>query len=442
MSRSTVSTTYAVEGSEPSPVCELAATLERRISQNPVDGNILLGVCGPPKSPVQLTKALSHMPARSGVAGLLTHQRLHMVSSVRDLHMPSPAGIAVARQIDLMLREGYRNRRPTQATSWQTVYALSSPSPAGPQTHIPQLPAAPLAAAVIGVSGVGKTAAIERALSLYPQCVEHERFPHMVGRHKQLVWLKVEVPESGKAIDLARSLSLATDAALGTDNFMQDAFIRNVRGSVLLNLWLRRVVAHFPGLISLDEIQNLFKIETLSQRANGRKGNQRPKLRIVDDEALKFILTLINVAKFPVLVSGTPDAMAIFETRMSTSQRLTIEGLIRFPHATSPENGYFKDVLIPALLQYQWLDQKLACTPALLEVMHKYTAGLPRLCVNLWVQAQRLALEKNATVLDLRHLEQVAGTTMAPARAAVDALLSGDPRRMLQYEDMRPDFDQ
>lgn len=406
------------------------------------NGNILLEVCGQPKSPSQIAKVLSSLPERPLIEGLLPHERLHLVSRVRDLHLPSPAGIAVARQIDLMLREGYRNREPNRAASWQSIYALCPPNDLGKQTHVPQLPAAPLAASVIGVSGVGKTAAIERALSLYPQCVEHDRFPHMAGKHRQLVWLKVEVPESGKAADLARSLALATDAALGTNHFMEDAFLRNTRGSVLLNLWLRRVVAHFPGIISLDEIQNLFKIATLSQRTAGRQGAARPQLRIVDDEALKFILTLINVARIPILASGTPDSMAIFETRMSTSQRLTIEGLIRFDHATSSNDGYFKDVLMPALLKYQWLDQKIQCTPALLEVMHRYTAGLPRLCVNLWVQAQRLALDKSASVLEVKHIDTVAATTMAPVRAAVEALLSGDPRRIRQYEDLRPDFNQ
>lgn len=393
----------------------LASDLKPRIddTQAAGDGNILLGVCGAPRSSAQLAKTLSHLPARASIEGLQPFERLHMVSSVRDLHMPSPTGIAVARQIDLMLREGYRHREPNRATSWQSIYALSSPAAMGQPMGGSPCPAAAVAASAIGVSGVGKTSAIERALSLYPQCVEHARFPHMAGKHQQLVWLKAEVPESGKAVDLARSLALATDAALGTRYFMEDAFLRNARGSVLLSLWLRRVVAHFPGIIVLDEIQNLFKIATLSQRTGGRKAGARPQLRIVDDEALKFILTLINVARIPILVSGTPDAMAIFETRMSTSQRLTIEGLIRFNHAASPNDDYFKEILLPTLLRYQWLDQKVQNTPALLQTMHRYTAGLPRLCVNIWVQAQRLALEKNAKVLEIRHLDQVAATTMA-----------------------------
>jgi hypothetical protein len=297
--------------------------------------------------------------------------------------------------------------------------------------------APPLAAAAIGVSGIGKTAAIERALALYPQCVEHETFPHLIGQHRQLVWLKVEVPESGKASDLAHRLSRATDLALGTEHSKSEKhFATQRRASLLLAPWLRRITGHFLGILVLDEIQNLFKIETLAERRSARATGHRPELRIVDDEALKFILTLINVAKLPIMISGTPDAMAVFETRMSTSQRLTTEGLIHFDHASRAHNDYFRNVLVPALFRYQWLDHPAQCADEWIDTLYRYTAGLPRLCVNMWVQAQRLALERNAKALEVKHLDLVAKTSMAPVRPAVAALLSADPRLLFQYADL------
>jgi hypothetical protein len=395
---------------------------------------------GKPRSAGELARALSYLPPKIDVAGLAHHERLHLVSAVRDLHLPSPAGVAVARQIDLMLREGYRHRSPNSAKGWQSIYALSSPSLAEQIKLAPAMIGSPLAAAVMGVSGVGKTSAIERALALYPQCVEHDSFPQMARGHKQLVWLKVEVPGSGKALDLGRALWLATDIALGTDYSAQKPVADAKSGTVLLNLWLRRVACHYLGIMSLDEIQNLFKIGTLAQRKSTKAATQRPQLRIVDDEALKFILTLINVAKIPIMVSGTHDAMEIFETRMSTSQRLTIEGLIRFEHARTPEDDYFRDILMPALFQYQFLDHKVNCSPQWQAHMHGFTAGLPRLCVNLWIQSQRLALERNARCIDFRHVDHVMATTMSPGMKGIDALLSGDPRRYAQYEDLRLDF--
>lgn len=401
--------------------------------------NLLLDALAHPRSAADLAGALSYLPPRAETVGLANHERLHLVSAVRDLHLPSPAGIAVARQIDLMLREGYRHRSPTSPKAWRAIYALSSPNTPTLVGHVPAQ-GSPLAAAVVGVSGVGKTASIERALSLYPQCVLHDSFPQMASVHKQLVWLKVEVPGSGKSLDLARALWMATDVALGTDYSTQKPVADAKSGSVLLNLWLRRVASHFLGFLSLDEVQNLFKISTLAQRKTAKAAAERPQLRIVDDEALKFILTMINVAKIPIMVSGTHDAMEIFETRMSTSQRLTIEGLLRFEHARSSADGYFRDILMPALFQYQWLDAKVSCTPEWREIIHRYTAGLPRLCVNLWIQAQRLALERDSKKIEPRHVEHVMATTMSPSLKGVEALLSGDIRRYAQYEDLRHDF--
>lgn len=403
-------------------------------------GNLLMEALGKPRSNGELARALSYLPPKIDVSGLAHHERLHLVSVVRDLHLPSPAGVAVARQIDLMLREGYRHRSPTSAKGWQSIYSLSSPSLADQITMAPAMVGSPLAAAVVGVSGVGKTASIEKALTLYPQCVEHDSFPQMARGHKQLVWLKVEVPGTGKALDLARELWTATDIALGTDYSAQKPVTTAKSGTVLLNLWLRRVACHYLGFMSLDEIQNLFNIGTLAQRRSAKAATQRPRVRIVDDEALKFILTLINVAKIPIMVSGTHDAMEIFETRMSTSQRLTIEGLIRFEHAQTPDDDYFHNILLPAFFQHQFLDQKASCSPQWRALMHRYTAGLPRLCANLWIHSQRLALNSNAKCIDFRHVEQVMATTMSPCIRGVDALLSDDPRRYAQYEDLRHDF--
>jgi hypothetical protein len=403
-------------------------------------GNLLIEALGKPKSLVELTSALSYWPPKIDVSGLADFERLHLVSTIRDLHLPSPGGISVARQIDLMLREGYRHRSPTGAKGWQSIYALSSPNLADQMKLAPAMIGSPLAAAAVGVSGVGKTASIERALSLYPQCVEHDSFPQMSREHKQLVWLKVEVPGSGKAIDLARALWLATDIALESDYSSEKSVADAKSGMVLLNLWLRRVACHYLGILALDEIQNLFKIGTLAQRKSSKTATQKPLLRIVDDEALKFILTLINVAKIPIMVSGTHDAMEIFETRLSTSQRLTIEGLIRFDHAHSSEQDYFRDILLPALFQYQFLDHKATCSPQWRLAIYRYTAGLPRLCVNLWIHSQRLALERGVKMVTIKHVDHVMATTMSPSMKGVDALLSRDPRRYAKYEDLRHDF--
>jgi hypothetical protein len=132
--------------------------------------------------------------------------------------------------------------------------------------------------------------------------------------------------------------------------------------------------------------------------------------------------------------------MEIFETRMSTGQRLTIEGLTRFEHARTPEDEYFRDILLPALFKYQFLDHRSECCSRWEKLMHKYTAGLPRLCVNLWIQSQRLALERGAKHIDFKHAEHVMTTSMSPCMKGVDALLSDDPRRYAQFEDLRHGF--
>ena len=121
-----------------------------------------------------------------------------------------------------------------------------------------------LAAAVVGHSGVGKTEAILRALNRYPkQVIVHEKFPRLEGSHPQVVWISVDVPASGKAIDLARNLMVAWDAALHRAIPDREARFLDIPatrdGARLLDEWRQVAISHFLGVLHLDEVQNFFK---------------------------------------------------------------------------------------------------------------------------------------------------------------------------------------
>jgi hypothetical protein len=299
-----------------------------------------------------------------------------------------------------------------------------------------------LAATVVGVSGAGKSTALERALHLTPQVVVHERFPNLSGPVKQLLWLKADVPGSGKLKELVAAWAWAADSVLGTN--YADLILRGRErsGALVAQDWIARMACHFPGVLVLDEIQNLFKIETKSVRRSADRRHEKPLLRIVDDEALKFVLTLTNANKFPLIVCGTPDGLRAFGTRMSTSQRLITGGLHHFRHATTADDDFLRKRLLPRLFDYQWLPNRLVLEDGVAALIHSFTAGLPRICAALWVHAHRRALAVNAKGLGIDHLKYAAAHTLAPLQPAVQALLSGDPAKMAMYEDLiGPDLD-
>jgi hypothetical protein len=396
------------------------------------EDNPLIEACGPILDRTQLARHLLHLPeipppGADRPAYLLEHDLL----GIWRMHVPSPAGIEVAQTLDCMIRQGYVHRRPRSAATNRLLHGL--PAIGGEHAAIQ------LAAAVGGVSGVGKSEALWRALSVRPQMTVHAQFPGMRGPLAQLLWLKVDVPESGSLSDLAETLFRALDEVLGTD-YWQTVRKGRIRSGVYLAAeWLAKVRIHFLGILVIDEVQNLFKVATKARRTAAlRGGHERPELGVADDQALKFILTLTNTSKIPVAVAGTPDGIGALTTRMSTSQRISTAGFREIPHAESPEDGYFKKMFLPRLASYQYLPERLEPSDELRHLVHRLSAGVARISVALWIHGQRCAIGRGARCLALGDLQAAANGPLKLIQPAVAALLSQDPRRMSLYQDLLP----
>ena len=399
---------------------------------NAYDGNVLIAACGPILSPADIGKRLIHLPEIAPTdPSTPTYILEHELAALWRLHIPTATGIALAQTVDVMIRQGYVHRRPSDPKTWQQIYEQRSIDHA--------LAPIQLAAAVVGIAGTGKSTALERALNLKPQVIVHDCFPGLVGPMHQLLWIKIEVPGSGKIADLVESLVRATDAVLGTKYVEQILDGRRRSGATLAHEWLAKIGCHFLGLLALDEIQNLFKIQTKEVRKSAARNNEeRPSLRIVDDEALKFVLTLTNSTKIPLIVCGTPEGIEAFSSRMSTSQRLTTAGVHKTMNAPSFNDPFFSKRLIPELIKYQWMPKHLALSDDLLTLLHNLSGGVLRICIALWIHAHRRAFARGATELQFQDFRYAAENALGTLRPSVLALLSNDPRRWQLYQDLLP----
>lgn len=396
-------------------------------------GNILIDACGPILSPAEILRQMVYLPPLpKDIDATPIHIRKHQLADILRIHIPTSAGLELAENIGFMIRQGYVHRNPVNPPTWQRIYAPGATD----TSHA----AVQLGSTVVGLSGVGKSTAVERALALFPQVVTHDTFPKLANPVRQLLWLKVDVPRSGKISELVENLAIATDSALGTNYADQLLSNSNKRGGTLANQWLQMIFCHFPGLLILDEIQNLFKIERKAVReaAARRRVAQRPALRVADDEALKLILNLTNTTKIPVLACGTPDGVEALGSRMSTIQRLVTAGFHRIPHALSVEDDFFRSRLFPQLCKYQWQPDPLEPSDELRHLLHELSGGIFRICMALWIHAHRRSFERGGRQLLLDDFRYAAANALAPLQPAVKAILSGDPRLQLQYEDLLP----
>lgn len=393
--------------------------------------NILIEACGSILSREETAKCLLHLPPRPSQNDLALppHFLAHAPQALRSMHIPTAAGLDLAQSIDIMIREGYVDRCPSAATTWQRIYDV-------PRLVNPNALVSP-GATVVGPSGTGKSSAIQRALNLRPQLVVHDRFPHLAGPVRQLIWLKIDVPSSGALKDLVRSFAHAADRVLGTDYEDRLGKGRDSADS-MARRWLTLISSHFLGVLVLDELQNLFKIETKAARRERPADRGRPLLRIKDDDALKFILTVMNGSRIPVLACSTPDGIQAIGTRTAALQRLVTNGRHYIAHAKTPDDEFFRKMFFPKLTGYQWLPERLPDTPDVRATFHRLSGGIARIGVTLWTQANQRAIMRGARGLTLDDLHFTGLDTLAPLQPAIQALLSEDPNRLMLYEDLLP----
>jgi hypothetical protein len=399
-------------------------------SFDPYAGNILVSGLGNIPSPESALRSLIALPPLPGsLEGIPTHIRLHQLLSVRDFHLPPLIERQLLQTVDLMVRKGYHYRDPRLASTWSNISGECLPR------RNPLAPA--FAAAVEGLSGVGKTQACIRSLLNFPnQVISHNEFPHLANGLRQPVWLSVEVPTSGKASDLARALMQAWDDAMGTKRFAKWLAKEKISdGMLALDEWRQVAVGHFLGVLHLDEIQNLFKLISLKARKDRKRSGEASELSIVEDQLLRWLLYLTNSGQIPLLVSGTPDGIGALTKRLSTLERITTMGY----HPIEPFSNHIApgfETFLGELGKYQFVRHKIAVDETLAKLIIGLTGGIQRVIIALWVAAHRVAFERKSDDLLLSDFSDAAKTWLAPLAPAIAAISSKDPEKMGRYEDL------
>lgn len=408
---------------------------------DPYAGNILIQPLGPILDRTQATLRLSFMPPRPHDPGKVPkHIRMHYVIQLRDFHIASLDGLRIQQSIDVMLRDGYRYKDPSAAQTWSVI---------GGEAIRHKTPRAPAMAAVIdGHSGTGKTESILRALDLGPcQVIEHPSFPKLNGKHQQLVWLSIDVPSSGRADDLAANLMSSFDTAMekhvaGWQNRFTSSLAKSRRdGQKMLDEWRQVASAHFLGVLHLDEVQNFFKLPPLKKRRTKTFDPADRQLSIIEDQCLKWILTLTNTWQIPIILSGTPDGVGALMKRFANTQRFAGGGYHRIRPFESADDPLFFDCksqggFLNVIGLYQFVATPLKITREFASLILELSGGIPRLIIALWVAAHRVAFEREDDSLCEDDFKRASDTYLAPVKPAVAALLSKEPRQISRYEDL------
>lgn len=271
---------------------------------------------------------------------------------------------------------------------------------------------------LIGVSGVGKTTAVELGLLAQPQLIVHSKYngkPCPV--REQIVWVKLECPQLRTA--LCREFFATVDDILMYEGRKHHPNYYKKFGGEGLDVMIqsvKTVVAnHGIGLLVIDEIQHLMN-----------KGAD-------NDKILEFLVQLVNKVSIPIILIGTPKANPLLQLELMMTRRACDEGSLFWDRMPIGEEW---DYFINKLWGYQWTKTFVPLNEELKEVMYDESQGITAIAVNLFRLSQERALLRDVERLSVELIRDVARNELAILQPMIEAYRTGKPQDVLQFADM------
>ncbi|WP_321813122.1 MULTISPECIES: ATP-binding protein [unclassified Paraburkholderia] len=372
----------------------------------------LISALGPLWDQKSILKALDVPVAFSESERTRSEQyRMHAIGRLSRLVVALPAHLDVVSTIQIIVRQHYvgQDIRSDYVDGIQDRYRLSQE---GDLIAIyPHQRSHAYCAGVFGLSGGGKSTALESALRLLPKVIWHK--DHGLN---QVVWIKIDCPKSASLKDTLKLLILEFDDLLGTD-YTKEIGLRATLADYANKLH-RICRRHHTGLIVIDEIQNA--LQAVSR----------------NDPLFDFFVNLTNVVGIPVIVSGTPKAAQLFRKTLRSARRLSSQGVTTWNGVRNPDDW---KRFCNQLQKYQWLAHSVALSERLRDYLYFLTQGLPGVAIPLFQLAQYAAISSGAERLSRKIVEESFDEKMASLRPMMDAVRSGNKARMLAYDDLLGD---
>ena len=229
---------------------------------------------------------------------------------------------------------------------------------------------------IIGASGIGKSSAISRAITL----ITENRIIEVENPHTKIIpCICVQCPFDSSVKGLLLEILRKVDEVIG-GNYYPNALRARTTTDMLIGS-VSQVALNHIGLLVVDEIQNV---------CNSKNG-----------KSLVGMLTqLINNSGISICMVGTPESAVFFEQAMQLARRSL--GL----RYDVMEYGEDFKTFCEVLYSYQYVRQRTEITNGITEWLYEHTSGNISVVVSLIHDAQEIAILNGREVLNLESLNE------------------------------------
>jgi len=298
---------------------------------------------------------------------------------------PTLTALDTTSRLYRMIRRGYTSRNPTLVSSRQQLMALARC--AGKELgQLPWLPNYAKGMRISGVTGLGKSYEILRALTRIPSSIVHGKSQSADWNHMvQAPWLYVAMSHDGSLGGLLLQILTSLDAAIGT-NYARERRITGLSNEKLAVHVGIILINHGVGVLVIDELQG-------RNFAGGVRGGL----------AATFFLRLLNFG-IPMVLMGNPLGMDALDTFSQDMRRVGSGGNIEMHPLESYESD-FTDFLAPALWRYNVMPEPSPIIDPDGAILFKYCGGIRDYAARIRACSQRLALDEECSFVTEEHMQ-------------------------------------
>lgn len=297
--------------------------------------------------------------------------RLMALADIHRLYIPSQMSLDIYSKLYLALlrslqkkgtqtaiKQQYQNHRAIQQQAYRGIIGGSD------------------SFTVIGVSGIGKSSAIDRAISLIAEnpVIEIEK-PYT----KIIPVLVVQCPFDSSVKGLLLEVLRKVDEMLES-NYYSYALKSRATTDMLIGS-VSQVALNHIGLLIVDEIQNV---------VNSRNGKN----------LIGTLTQLINNSGISIGMVGTPESVPFFEQAMHLARRS-----VGLQYTAMAYDSYFES-FCKVIFGYQYIQNESEISPAIIQWLYEHSAGMVSVVVSLIHDAQEIAILTGTETLNMETLNQ------------------------------------
>lgn len=322
------------------------------------------------KTGTELIKAMSVFPEyNEDIVNENQAVRLMALSELYNLYIPSQMSIEIYSRLYLALIRSLQKKGTKLAIKQQNENFMAIQ-----RQEYTGIMGGSDSFTIIGASGIGKSSAISRAMTLITanQAIQVDE-PYTKIIPCVVVQCPFDSSVKGLLLEILRKVDDCLDSKYYTNALRARATTDMLIGSV------SQVALNHIGMLIVDEIQNV---------VNSKNG-----------KSLVGVLTqLINNSGISICMVGTPESSVFFEQAMQLARRSL--GL----QYGALEYGADFAQICKLLFVYQYVKNQNQITDAIIEWLYEHSGGIISIVVSLIHDAQEIAIITGKEVLNLDTL--------------------------------------